>query len=107
MKIGDQVRFLSEAGGGRVSGFQGKNIVLVEDEDGFEIPMQMQEVVVVGNDWTVFKTDVIMEQEMTIRDVANYLDNVGIQFLATIGLDGKPKVRPMQYNPRSCKRAGE
>lgn len=50
MKIGDQVRFLSEAGGGRVSGFQGKNIVLVEDEDGFEIPMQMQEVVVVGNE---------------------------------------------------------
>ena len=38
---------------------------------------------------------------------ANYLDNIGIQFLATIGLDGKPKVRPMQYNPRSCKRAGE
>ena len=38
-----------------------------------------------------------MEQEMTLRDVAYYLDNVGIQFLATIGLDGKPKVRPMQY----------
>ena len=40
-----------------------------------------------------------MEQEMSLRDVANYLDYVGIQFLATIGLDGKPKVRPMQYNP--------
>ena len=38
-----------------------------------------------------------MEQEITLRDVANYLDNIGIQFLATIGLDGKPKVRPMQY----------
>ncbi len=38
-----------------------------------------------------------MKQEITLRDVANYLDNVGIQFLATIGLDGKPKVRPMQY----------
>ena len=36
MKIGDKVRFLSEVGGGRVSGFQGKDIVLVEDEDGFE-----------------------------------------------------------------------
>ena len=40
-----------------------------------------------------------MGQEITLCDVANYLDNVGIQFLATIGLDGKPKVRPMQYNP--------
>ena len=31
MKIGDKVRFLSEVGGGVVTGFQGKNIVLVED----------------------------------------------------------------------------
>ena len=38
-----------------------------------------------------------MEQEITLKDVAGYLDDVGIQFLATIGLDGKPKVRPMQY----------
>ena len=31
MKIGDKVRFLSEVGGGIVKGFQGKDIVLVED----------------------------------------------------------------------------
>ncbi|MBR1767379.1 MAG: DUF2027 domain-containing protein [Prevotella sp.] len=48
MKIGDKVRFLSEVGGGRVSGFQGKDIVLVEDEDGFDVPMKINEVVVVG-----------------------------------------------------------
>ena len=48
MKIGDKVRFLSEVGGGTVSGFQGKNIVLVEDEDGFEIPMQVRDVVVIA-----------------------------------------------------------
>ena len=50
MKIGDKVRFLSEKGGGIVAGFQGKNIVLVEDEDGFEIPMQMRECVVIDTD---------------------------------------------------------
>ncbi|MGM9620218.1 MAG: DUF2027 domain-containing protein [Bacteroidaceae bacterium] len=49
MKIGDKVRFLSEVGGGRISGFQGKDIVLVEDEDGFEIPMLRKEVVVVDD----------------------------------------------------------
>lgn len=38
-----------------------------------------------------------MEQETTLRDIASYLDDIGIQFMATIGLDGKPKVRPMQY----------
>ena len=47
MKIGDKVRFLSEVGGGRISGFQGKNIVLVEDEDGFEIPMQVKDVILI------------------------------------------------------------
>lgn len=49
MKIGDKVRFLSETGGGKVAGFQGKSIVLVEDEDGFEIPFPISEVVVVGD----------------------------------------------------------
>ena len=50
MKIGDKVRFLSEVGGGRVSCFQGKDIVLVEDEDGFEIPTSVHDVVVVEQD---------------------------------------------------------
>lgn len=49
-KIGDKVRFLSETGGGRVTGFKGNNIVLVEDEDGFEIPTLVNEVVVVETD---------------------------------------------------------
>ncbi|MCF0243541.1 MAG: DUF2027 domain-containing protein [Bacteroidaceae bacterium] len=50
MKIGDKVTFLSEVGGGIVSGFQGKNIVLVEDSDGFEIPMRVSDVVVVESE---------------------------------------------------------
>ena len=47
MKIGDQVRFLNEVGGGKITGFQGKNIVLIEDEDGFDIPMLRSQVVVI------------------------------------------------------------
>ena len=50
MKKGDKVRFLSETGGGIVAGFQGKNIVLVQDADGFEIPMSINEVVVVDDE---------------------------------------------------------
>ena len=50
MKKDDKVRFLSEVGGGKVAGFKGTNIVLVEDEDGFEIPMPINEVVVVEQD---------------------------------------------------------
>ena len=47
MKIGDKVRFLFETGGGIVKGFQGKDIVLVEDENGFSIPMLIRECVVI------------------------------------------------------------
>lgn len=50
MKIGDKVRFLSEVGGGIVKGFQGKDIVLVEDADGFDIPMQIRDCVVIDTD---------------------------------------------------------
>ncbi len=50
VKIGDKVRFLNEVGGGRVSGFQNKNIVLVEDEDGFEIPVLVGDVVLAESD---------------------------------------------------------
>ena len=54
MKIGDKVRFLNEVGGGVVSGFQGKNTVLVEDADGFEIPMLITECVVIDtNDYNI------------------------------------------------------
>jgi hypothetical protein len=37
------------------------------------------------------------EQTITINDIADYLDGVGLQYLATIGLGGKSKVRPVQY----------
>ena len=50
MKIGDTVRFLSETGGGKIAGFKGKDIVLVEDEDGFQIPTSIRDVVVVNTD---------------------------------------------------------
>lgn len=38
-----------------------------------------------------------MERKLSINDIAAYLDEIGLQYMATIGLDGKPKVRPVQY----------
>lgn len=49
MNIGDKVRFLYETGGGIVRGFKDKNTVVVEGDDGFEIPMLVTDCVVVGN----------------------------------------------------------
>ncbi|MBR0165254.1 MAG: DUF2027 domain-containing protein [Prevotella sp.] len=70
MKIGDQVRFLSEVGGGKVAGFQGKNVVLVEDEDGFQVPMRLTEVVVVGNEDydTKHAIEVRNEKKKTVQE---------------------------------------
>ncbi len=48
IQIGDKVRFLNSVGGGVVRGFRGKDQVLVEDEDGFEVPALIKECVVVG-----------------------------------------------------------
>lgn len=47
MNIGDRVRFLSQTGGGIVAGFDKKGWALVEDEEGFRIPVPMKECVVV------------------------------------------------------------
>ena len=50
LKIGDRVRFLDSVGGGIVRRFKSKDIVMVEDEDGFEIPTLIGECVVVTDE---------------------------------------------------------
>ena len=100
MNIGDKVRFLSEVGGGRVSGFQGKDIVLVEDEDGFEIPMLRKEVVVVD------------DSEYDIGEV-----NTGEHTALSKGAKATPKPkhadeevepadRPVTFRPKALERKG-
>lgn len=47
LQIGDKVRFLSTVGGGQVKGFLNKQLVIVEDENGFDVPVLISECVVV------------------------------------------------------------
>ena len=47
MNIGDKVRFLNDVGGGTITAFRPGGIVLVEDEDGFDVPIPQNEVVVI------------------------------------------------------------
>ena len=65
MKIGDRVRFLSDVGGGIVKGFQNNNkIVLVEDEDGFQVPVLATDVVVIStDDYNIAKVDTMGRNE--------------------------------------------
>ncbi len=46
IEVGDKVRFLDEVGGGIVARIEG-NLLLIEDEDGFEIPFPNSKVVLV------------------------------------------------------------
>lgn len=50
MKTGDKIRFLDDVGGGTVVAFQGKDVVVVRDENGFDIPVLARECVVVEPD---------------------------------------------------------
>ncbi len=50
LKIGDKVRFLDAQGGGIVRSFKSTDVVMVEDEDGFEIPTPIKACVVVTDE---------------------------------------------------------
>ncbi|MDR1880338.1 MAG: DUF2027 domain-containing protein [Tannerellaceae bacterium] len=56
IKIGDKVRFLNSVGGGIVCRFRGKDQVLVEDEDGFEVPALIRELVVIETNGAQVRT---------------------------------------------------
>ncbi len=50
IKIGDKVKFLNDVGEGIVTGFIGKNMVDVEDADGFGVPTLISDLLVVNSD---------------------------------------------------------
>ena len=47
LSVGDKVRFLSSVGGGTVKGYLNKQLVIIEDENGFDVPVLITECVVV------------------------------------------------------------
>ena len=116
MKIGDKVSFLSEIGGGRVAGFQGKDIVLVEDEDGFQIPMPVSEVVVTsaGNDYSISKV-VGAVGAKNGQKVETQSDGMSIKARLSMGVDDEdaheepelePADRDITFKPKVEERKG-
>lgn len=94
MQIGDKVRFLNEVGGGRITGFQGKNIVLIQDEEGFDIPMLRSQVVVIDTNANNFVVN--KKQEEPVPRVRLLEDDV----------DDDPSMRPTTYQPKPQERKG-
>jgi hypothetical protein len=96
MKIGDKVRFLSEVGGGRVSGFHGKDIVLVEDEDGFDVPMRITEVVIIGEEDYDTRHVVEMKQKQKAQSAAPRVEEE----------ETEPADRPITFRAKPEERKG-
>jgi hypothetical protein len=94
MQIGDKVRFLNEVGGGRITGFQGKNIVLVQDEDGFDIPMLRSQVVVVDTNANNFA---VRQKEEAPKPRVRLLED---------DASDDPSARPTTYQPKPQERKG-
>ena len=45
LKVGDRVKFLNAVGGGKITGFVTPKVVNVEDEEGFEVPCLITELI--------------------------------------------------------------
>ncbi|WP_298650712.1 DUF2027 domain-containing protein [uncultured Proteiniphilum sp.] len=70
LSTGDTVRFLNTVGGGIVKGFRNKQVVIVEDEHGFDVPVLISECVVVkpaGNE----KLTQLAEEKDVSFDIAS------------------------------------
>ena len=77
MNIGDKVRFLNDVGGGKITAFRPNGIVLVEDEDGFDIPVLASEVVVVESSVAETKKPVPKVVEYGAEPAKNGVSNDG------------------------------
>ncbi len=93
MKIGDKVRFLNEVGGGVIAGFEGKSIVLVEDQDGFEVPMLRSKVVVIETNANNFE----VKKKQAPAPKVRFLED---------GIEDDPSARPVSYQPKAVERKG-
>ena len=116
MQIGEKVRFLNEVGGGVISGFQGKDIVLVEDEDGFDIPMLRSQVVVIETNANNFVRKPKNQQPTPAAAPAKpapapAVERQSLKAAMNADLDAEeaeddPADRPITFQPRPKERKG-
>lgn len=86
MKIGDKVSFLFDKGGGTVAAIKG-NIVYVEDEDGFQIPTPINEVVVEASADSYSTTNMVHAMAKAERQASIKSDGRSVRSLIREGMD--------------------
>jgi len=85
-----------------VAGFQGKNIVLVEDADGFQVPMLMTEVVVVGEE--DYGTKHLIEVRGDRKEERESRDKQSGQ--EAVQTDSEPEDKPINFKAKPVERRG-
>ena len=80
-----------------MAGFQGKNIVLVEDEDGFQVPMLKTEVVVVGDE--DYGTSHLVEVKASSMKAAQKINDEEEE-------ETDPADKPITFRPKPEERRG-
>ena len=85
-----------------MAGFQGKNIVLVEDADGFQVPMLMTEVVVVGEE--DYGTKHLIEVRGDRKEERESRDKQSGQ--ETVQADSEPEDKPITFKAKPVERRG-
>ena len=94
VKIGDNVRFLNSTGGGKVTRIdEKKGLVYVEDSetDGFEVPVLLREVVVVGN---ISETTNVPKKDFSSKPAEN-----NILQTEEKAIEKKPEPQPVIETP--------
>lgn len=107
MKIGDKVRFLNDVGGGIVVGFQGKDLAVVKDEDGFEVPTLIKECVVIDTD----DYNLVRPQKPQTKPVEKTPTSVSALLHNVDELDEDAEEediadRPITFRPKALERRG-
>ena len=124
MNIGDKVRFLNTTGGGRIAGFQGKDLVLVCDDDGFEIPTLRSEIVVIETDNYNLVRKPVPSKERASNSESDGLSHTSIKAALaahaaaanatdsgfstedSVGDDSEPADKEITFQPRPLERRG-
>jgi len=124
MNIGDKVRFLNTTGGGRIAGFQGKDLVLVCDDDGFEIPTLRSEIVVIETDnYNLVRKPVVSKERPSTHEadgmshtsikaalaahaVAASAADGGLSTEDSVEDDSEPTDKDITFQPRPLERRG-
>lgn len=73
VNVGDRVRFLNATGGGVVSKIVNREMVMVTDEDGFDIPTLAKECVVVETTTTVHTHEKKVEKPKVVETIDDFV----------------------------------